>query len=363
MACSRLRCVAAMMRTLQRYCSALPTRSKTLSCSTRSSLTCMGRLMSPISSRNSVPPSASSNRPLRVATAPVNAPFSWPNSSLSSRSAGMAPQFTAMKGRLRRGLEWWIALATTSLPVPDSPRISTLDSCPATWAMRDWICCIDCDCPVGPLCAAMPAMTSCSAVAMRPIHARRSGVHGFSQGAERQKSDALRQSTEDACDPRLTWRTARLPDAGNMPPVPPERQLLDQVGRRLPRWRESDAHLPFGCDLRHVCNQRQRLRQAFAQVDIQESLFPVAGWCSALPHGAQRIESYRRRRRARLLCGQQLAHEFQHQVHLHFEPQQVGGMHGFLLGLLHRPLLLDRGADMQRAHIPLGQHGHGRQVR
>ena len=37
--------------------------------------------ISPISSRNSVPPSASSKRPLRCASAPVNAPFSWPNSS------------------------------------------------------------------------------------------------------------------------------------------------------------------------------------------------------------------------------------------------------------------------------------------
>ena len=42
--------------------------------------------MSPISSRNIVPPSATSKRPLRAASAPVNAPFSWPNSSLSSNS-------------------------------------------------------------------------------------------------------------------------------------------------------------------------------------------------------------------------------------------------------------------------------------
>ncbi len=40
---SRLRWVAAMMRTLQRICTWLPTRSKTRSCSTRSSFTCMRR--------------------------------------------------------------------------------------------------------------------------------------------------------------------------------------------------------------------------------------------------------------------------------------------------------------------------------
>ena len=46
--------------------SPLPTRSNARSWSTRSSFTCMSRLMSPISSRNSVPPSASSKRPMRV---------------------------------------------------------------------------------------------------------------------------------------------------------------------------------------------------------------------------------------------------------------------------------------------------------
>ena len=68
---------------------------------TRSSFTCMSKLMSPISSRNSVPPSASSKRPMRVVNAPVNAPFSWPNSSLSSSSRGIAPQLTGTNGRLR----------------------------------------------------------------------------------------------------------------------------------------------------------------------------------------------------------------------------------------------------------------------
>ena len=83
-------------------------------------------LMSPISSRNSVPPSAISKRPLRVVMAPVKEPFSWPNSSLSSSSAGMAPQLTATNGRWRRGLAAWMARAAISLPVPDSPRMRTV---------------------------------------------------------------------------------------------------------------------------------------------------------------------------------------------------------------------------------------------
>ena len=44
--------------------------------------------MSPISSRNSVPRCATSSRPGLAATAPVNAPFSWPNSSALQQLPG-----------------------------------------------------------------------------------------------------------------------------------------------------------------------------------------------------------------------------------------------------------------------------------
>ena len=45
-----------------------------------------------------MPPSAASNSPARWSTAPVNAPFSWPNSSLSSSVSGSAPQLTDTNG-------------------------------------------------------------------------------------------------------------------------------------------------------------------------------------------------------------------------------------------------------------------------
>ena len=83
--------------------------------------------MSPISSRNSVPPWASSNLPaLACWWAPVNAPFSCPNSSLSRSSRESAAQLTATNGSSARGSSRWIARATTSLPVPLSPRSSTV---------------------------------------------------------------------------------------------------------------------------------------------------------------------------------------------------------------------------------------------
>ena len=73
---------------------------------TRSSLTCTSGARSPISSRKIVEPSASSNRPICRARAPVNAPFSRPKSSLSMSVAGMAAQLTRTIGRPARGLSW-----------------------------------------------------------------------------------------------------------------------------------------------------------------------------------------------------------------------------------------------------------------
>jgi hypothetical protein len=65
-----------------------PTGSISPSCSARSSLTWMCSGISPISSRNRVPVLASTKRPSRVRVAPVKAPFSWPNSSLSRIDSG-----------------------------------------------------------------------------------------------------------------------------------------------------------------------------------------------------------------------------------------------------------------------------------
>src|SRR5580698_8234628 len=90
--------------------------------------------MSPISSRKSVPPSAIWNRPLVCAHAPVKAPLSWPNSSLSSKVLGIAAQLRDTKRCLRRGLASWIARAITSFPVPVSPWIKTAESTGATLA-------------------------------------------------------------------------------------------------------------------------------------------------------------------------------------------------------------------------------------
>ncbi len=65
--------------------------------------------ISPISSRNSVPPAACSNRPALRCAAPVKAPRSCPNNSASINSRGIAAMLSATKGAARRGPRSWIA--------------------------------------------------------------------------------------------------------------------------------------------------------------------------------------------------------------------------------------------------------------
>ncbi len=83
-----------------------------------------------------MPPSASSNRPILSWNAPVNAPFLWPKSSLSSRFSGSAEQLTATNGAFWRLLLKCSARATSSLPVPLSPWMRIVLSVSATLLMR-----------------------------------------------------------------------------------------------------------------------------------------------------------------------------------------------------------------------------------
>jgi hypothetical protein len=58
--------------------------------------------------------------------------LAWPNSSLSISESGIAPQLSATNRRLRRAPRSWSARATSSLPVPLSPRIRIDTSWPAS---------------------------------------------------------------------------------------------------------------------------------------------------------------------------------------------------------------------------------------
>ena len=83
-----------------------------------------------------MPACAAASRPSRSRVASVNAPRTWPNSSSSISASGIAAQLTTTNGASRRGDELWIVRATSSLPVPLSPKIATVASVVATIAMR-----------------------------------------------------------------------------------------------------------------------------------------------------------------------------------------------------------------------------------
>ena len=89
-----------------------------------------------------MPPSATSISPFLLLSAPVKAPRTWPNSSDSSSVSGTAPQLTATNGRSRRSELKWIARATSSLPVPDSPPTSTVLLVLATISIVENTACI-----------------------------------------------------------------------------------------------------------------------------------------------------------------------------------------------------------------------------
>ena len=94
--------------------------------------------MSPISSKNKVPPSASLNFPSRpLRSAPVKAPGATPKNSASSKVSGTAAMLILTNGPLARGELAWMAWANNSLPVPVSPSKSTgLLDCAALRAWR-----------------------------------------------------------------------------------------------------------------------------------------------------------------------------------------------------------------------------------
>jgi len=70
---------------------------------TRRSLAWVSREMFEISSKKIEPRSATSKSPFFDATAPVNAPRTWPKRLLSSRSAGRDPLLTVTNGNEARG--------------------------------------------------------------------------------------------------------------------------------------------------------------------------------------------------------------------------------------------------------------------
>ena len=136
MSSGRSALVAETIRTSILMLFVAPRRVISRSWIARRSFGCKFIGISPISSRNSVPPSASSNCPFFIAEASVNAPFSKPKSSLSIKFSGIAAMFIAINGPSLRGEFLWINLAKSSLPTPLSPISITEASVFATRLLK-----------------------------------------------------------------------------------------------------------------------------------------------------------------------------------------------------------------------------------
>ena len=118
-----------------------PTRSTAKSCTALSNLACADGDRSATSSRNNVPRSAASNLPRRART-PVAIRSSMPNNSASTKVSTSAAQLTATNGPRRRALSSCTCRATSSLPDPVSPSISTVKSVAATRSICPRRCCM-----------------------------------------------------------------------------------------------------------------------------------------------------------------------------------------------------------------------------
>ena len=201
-----------MMRTSQRSGRVPPTRWNSPSCSTRSSFTWVAGVMSPISSRNSVPPSACSKRPARWRSAPVNAPRSWPNSSDSSSVSGSAAQFTFTKGRAARGEPPWISPATSSLPVPVSPVRSTVERLGATRCASSTAACIAALSPTISVREAPRALLAQRLDLARPGARARPRARRAARGTRARRASAGSRRRR-ASSPRRRSRSSRRPSS------------------------------------------------------------------------------------------------------------------------------------------------------
>ena len=179
-----------------------------------------------------VPPSASSKRPRRRSAAPVNAPFSCPNSSLSSSVSGSAAQLTVMNALPRRGERSWIARATSSLPVPDSPSTSTVELTGAICSILTSSSWIAGDSPMMPVrCCSLRR-----SISRRTVAATSAGSAGLERNAVRPSSRAspLASGSVASTSPSVEMArsrataTTRAPVGSCSPPV-----TIRQSGSRV----------------------------------------------------------------------------------------------------------------------------------
>ena len=123
---------------------------------------------------------------------------------------GIALQLTGTNGSAPRALTSWIARATSSLPVPDSPVTSTGAMLRATFSTSERTCCIAADWP------AMRPSAALAAPAARPAPARGGArgavarcsegrLAGSTVGAPRRRVRAPRRRRRGTASGRPAW--------------------------------------------------------------------------------------------------------------------------------------------------------------
>ena len=200
------------------------------------------------------PPVGQLEQALAVLTAPVNEPRTWPKSSRSISPELSAARQTGRKGPLRRVLWRWMARATSSLPVPLSPVISTGTSVGATRAICLKSSCIAGDWPISASRAAALGRRPALHGRVRPCRPPRDSsarltdrgglieVEGLDQVIERSSLHGPDGGLEvaergDDDDRRRADQLAKLPDGREA--VDPRQANVehDGIGGVLPRSR------------------------------------------------------------------------------------------------------------------------------
>src|SRR5579875_1462997 len=228
-----------------------------------------------------------------------------------------------------------MARATTSLPVPDSPRIRTVESCSATWRMRAMTPRIAGEVPVGKRTrlrsssrTPAPRASSLSAVGTmaisladidspaRPEPWQPLFTKFASGGVKRlltrsaHRDDRVTGVTASSNLRRMSLRAARLAAFGDLPAVAAEGEFLDEIGDHFSGRREARLDLTVGRHVRDPADQSQRLGKEVAQIDLGDALRARLGQRrGCAPHGAERVEADRHGGWTRPVRHQELADE------------------------------------------------------
>ena len=160
-----------------------------------------------------MPPSAACIRPIRSARASVKAPFTWPNSSLSNRFSETAPRSTETRTWSARRERRWSSRATSSLPVPFSPRMRTLASVGPARSISDQIRAIAGESPSSGV-SPPPAGAAIASTLRRSVTTSAREVRKRGGGADGGEQPLVRPGLGDEIGGAALHRLDRDADAG-----------------------------------------------------------------------------------------------------------------------------------------------------